>query len=106
MTVNNNIIVYNVTFKVLWKIADAWLEWQKNEHIPAHLATGSFDDYKIYRLLDQDEEEGPTFIIQYFTDSEERYQDFLIASAPALQQQAWGKWGEGFIAFRTLMRQS
>ena len=96
-------IVYNITFKVRWSILDKWVTWQKEEHIPAHLKTGLFDEYKFFRLLEQDEDEGPTFVIQYSTGSEERYRQFMITSAPGLQQQAWNKWGDNFIAFRTVM---
>jgi hypothetical protein len=67
------------------------------------LATGSFDEYQFYRLLDQEEEEGPTFVIQLFTTDLERYENFLIEFAPGIQQAARDKWGDGFIAFRTLM---
>jgi hypothetical protein len=98
-----NRIVFNVTIKVRWEIAEGWLVWQKTQHIPAHLATGAFDSYSLFRLLEQDEDEGPTFIVQYFTSSPERYQEYLTAFAPALQRAAQEKWGDGFIAFRTLM---
>jgi hypothetical protein len=57
----------------------------------------------MYQLLGQDEEEGPTFVIQYFTDSEARYNSFIDTYAESLQQQSWGKWGNAFIAFRTLL---
>ena len=96
-------IVYNITCKVRWDILEAWLAWQLEEQIPAMLATQLFDDYQLYRLLEQDEEEGPTFVIQLFTSSVERYGQFLTQFAPALQQAGWDKWGNGFIAFRTLM---
>ncbi len=96
-------IVYNITSKVRWDILEPWLAWQLEEQIPAILATKLFDDYQLYRLLEQDEEEGPTFVIQFFTTSLERYEQFLIEFAPALQQAGWDKWGNGFIAFRTLL---
>lgn len=96
-------IVYNVTCKVRWEIMEGWLGWQVDEQIPAMLKTGLFDSYQLYRLLDQEEEEGPTFVIQYFTSNLERYEQFLIEFAPGMQQAGWDKWGEGFIAFRTLM---
>ncbi|HEY4110558.1 DUF4286 family protein [Puia sp.] len=96
-------IVYNSTCKVRWDIAEDWLSWQVEEQIPAILKTGLFDNYQLYRLLDQDEEEGATFVIQMFTSDLERYEQFLIGFSPALQQAAWEKWGDGFIAFRTLM---
>jgi len=97
-------IVYNVTVKVNWKILEKWLEWEIGEDIPAVLATGLFDDYKFFRLLEQDEEEGPTFIVQYFTRSLENYQKYIMEFAPARQETGRNKWGDGFIAFRTLMQ--
>lgn len=96
-------IVYNITSKVRWDILEGWLEWQLEEYIQAVLATGLFDSHQFYRLLEQDEEEGPTFVSQFFTTSIERYEKFVIAFAPALQQAGWDKWGNGFIAFRTLL---
>ncbi|HEV3325487.1 MAG TPA: DUF4286 family protein [Puia sp.] len=96
-------IVYNITCKVRWNILEAWLAWQLGEQIPAMMATGLFDSRRIYRLLEQDEDEGPTFVIQYHTSSAERYRQFVIEYAPALQQAGWERWGDGFIAFRTLM---
>ena len=96
-------IVYNITCKVRWEIMEAWLSWQTAEHIPAVLKTGLFDNYQLYRLLDQDEEEGPTFVIQFLTSNPERYEQFVIEFEPALQQAGWDKWGDRTIAFRTLM---
>lgn len=98
-------IVYNVTYKVRWSILDKWIAWLREEHIAAHTATGLFDSHRIFRLLEQDEEEGPTYVVQYFTTSLERYRQFMIEFAPGLQQVSWDKWGDGFIAFRTLMQQ-
>jgi hypothetical protein len=96
-------IVYNITCKVRWEIMEGWLSWQMEEQIPATLKTGLFDSYQFFRLLDQEEEEGPTFVIQFFTGDLERYEQFLIEFAPAMQQAGWDKWGDNFIAFRTLM---
>jgi len=96
-------IVYNITSKVRREIMESWLTWQVEEQIPGILKTGAFDNYQLYRLLEQDEEEGPTFVVQFFTSHLERYEQFLIEFGPAFQQAAWDKWGNGFIAFRTLM---
>jgi hypothetical protein len=96
-------IVYNITNKVRWHILEAWLQWQVEEQIPAVLATGLFDEHRLYKLLEQDEEEGPTFVIQYSTSSVERYGRFAAEYAQVFQREGWDKWGDGFIAFRTLM---
>jgi len=96
-------IVYNVTIKVNWSILEKWLAWELEEDIPAIMACGLFNDYKFFRLLEQDETEGPTFVVQYFTSSLENYQKYIIEFAPARQESGRSKWGDGFIAFRTLM---
>lgn len=96
-------IVYNVTIKVNWSILERWLMWELEEDIPAIMATGLFDDYKFFRLLEQDETEGPTFVVQYFTGTLENYQKYIVEFGPIRQESGRNKWGEGFIAFRTLM---
>ncbi|MBN9383060.1 MAG: DUF4286 family protein [Chitinophagaceae bacterium] len=98
-------IVYNVTYKVRWDIQERWSAWLQSAHIAAHLATGLFDSHRVFRLLEQDEEEGPTYVVQYFTTSLERYRQFMIEFAPDLQRVAWDKWGDGFMGFRTLMEE-
>jgi hypothetical protein len=96
-------IVYNITIKVNLPIADEWLAWQRQEHIPEIMATKLFDEYKMFLLLEQDEDEGITFTVQYFTSSKERYQKYISAFAPALREKAFAKWGNQFTGFRTIM---
>jgi hypothetical protein len=96
-------IVYNITIKTRWDIVEGWLRWMKDEQVPAVLATGAFDSYQFYRLLEQEDEEGPTFVMQYFTTSLERCEQFMTGFAPRFQEEGRKKWGDGFIAFRTLM---
>jgi hypothetical protein len=96
-------IVCNLTIKVQSSLAGQWLEWALQEHIPAMLATGLFKGYRLHRLLDQDESEGPTFVLQLHASSIDEYQHYRDRFAPALQQDALDKWGAGFIAFRTVM---
>jgi hypothetical protein len=96
-------IVYNITVKVNWSIAEKWLAWQKQEQIPGIMATGLFDDYTMYRLLEQDDMEGPSFTIQYFTSSSERYRQYIDQFAAAFMEKAFARWADGFIAFSTVM---
>ena len=96
-------IVYNVTVKVSADIIDSWIEWQKTEHIPEIMATGLFAAYKFFRLLEQDDSEGPTFVIQYFASSLEKYQEYINTRAQVTREHAIQKWGNKFVAFRTVM---
>jgi Domain of unknown function (DUF4286) len=75
----------------------------KAEHIPQILRTHLFEDCKIYRLLEQDDQQGPTYTVQFLTSSEENYRKYLAEFAPLIRQKAFARWGDKFIAHRTLM---
>ena len=97
-------IIYNSTIKVHPAIEDEWLQWQKQEHIPEIMRSGQFTDYKIFRLLEQDDSEGSTYVIQFTAPGITHYQYYLDNFAPALRQKAFDKWGDLFIAFKTIMQ--
>ncbi len=97
-------IIYNVTIQVDKSIADAWLTWLKNEHIPEVMRTGCFKEYRIVRLLEVDESEGPTYAVQYTANSKADYNRYIELFSQNLRKQGNDKWGKGFIAFRSVMK--
>jgi hypothetical protein len=97
-------IIYNVTIKVDSSIADAWLQWLKDEHIPDVMATGCFEKFTVVKLLDIDEAEGPTYAVQYAAASKADYNRYIDKFAADMRQRSYDKWGDRFIAFRTLMQ--
>lgn len=96
-------IVHNITIKIVPDIEEAWVQWQQQEHIPAIMASGQFSQWKMFRLLEQDDSDGLTFVIQYFAPTLENYIRYIEEFAPVLRQKAFDKWGERFIAFNTVM---
>jgi hypothetical protein len=97
-------IIYNVTIKIEQSIADQWLQWLLNEHIPDIMQTGCFSSHKVVRLLEVDESEGPTYAIQYHADSKADYNRYIETHATSMRQKAFDKWGNRFIAFRSVMQ--
>jgi hypothetical protein len=97
-------IIYNVTIKVDASIADAWLAWLLEEHIPEVMRTGCFSDKKVVRLLEVDESEGPTYAIQYSAESKADYNRYIQTHANRLRDVSYQKWGNRFIAFRSVMQ--
>lgn len=97
-------IVYNISMKIDPTIENDWVQWQKQEDIPRVMATGLFTEYKFYKLLNQDESDGPTYVIQYFSAAIENYHCYIEEFATLLRQEAITKWGDRFIAFRTLLQ--
>lgn len=96
-------IIYNVTIKVAESIKNEWLQWLKEEHIPEVTGTGCFTHALIVRLLETDESEGPTFAIQYYAATKSDYDRYIELHAPLLRQKSLNKWGDRFIAFRSVM---
>jgi len=96
-------IIYNVTVKIEKGIMQEWLHWMKQEHIPDLMKTGLFVDYRLCRLLEQDESEGLTYTVQYFCDSMEHYQTYISEHATSMRDKAFKRFGNRFIAFRTVM---
>lgn len=97
-------IIYNVTVKIATSIAEQWLQWLKDEHIPDVINTGCFTSATILRLLEVDDSEGPTYAIQYFAESKSLYNLYIDKYASQMRQKGFDKWGDQFIAFRTVMQ--
>jgi hypothetical protein len=96
-------IVFNITTKVHLSIDDDWLQWQLQEHIPEIMSTGFFISYKLFRLLEQDDNEGNTYAIQYTAITEKQYQLYMIEYAHLQQQKTFEKWGDKTISFRSVL---
>lgn len=95
--------IYNVTIKLEEAIHEQWLQWLKEEHIPDVIATGCFTRATVLRLLETDDSEGPTYAIQYFAESKANYNRYIEKFAPEMRQRSFDKWGNRFIAFRSVM---
>ena len=96
-------IIYNVTTKVESVIAKDWLQWMKEEHLPEVKATGCFQEAVVLRLLQADDEEGPTYTVQYKAESKILYDKYIENFAGILREKIFAKWGNKTIAYRSLM---
>ncbi len=73
--------LYNITYKVDHNIAEEWIQWQKQTHIPAIMNTGCFYENLFYELLDQNDAEGKTFVIQFLSKNKDHYDQYIIHDA-------------------------
>jgi hypothetical protein len=96
-------IIYNVTIKITDAIHSEWMQWLKEEHIPEVINTGCFTHANILRLLELDDADGPTYAIQYHAESKAMYNLYEERFADAMRKKSFEKWGNNFIAFRSVM---
>lgn len=75
----------------------------KEEHTTDMMNTGLFSDYRLCRLMEQDEHDGVTFVVQYHSDSIENYQSYIKEHAERMRKKGLDKFGNKCAAFRTVM---
>ncbi|HYF32227.1 MAG TPA: DUF4286 family protein [Chitinophagaceae bacterium] len=95
-------IIYNVTIQVDEAIAPAWLSWLQEEHIPDVMGTGCFVKHQLVKIL-SDEPGSTTYAVQYYANDRRQVDRYLNEYAGTMRKKGMDKWGDRFIAFRTLM---
>lgn len=97
-------LIFNITVKVENQILEEWMQWQKEIYIPEMIATGCFYDHRFYELLEHEEEDGKTFVIQFYANSKSDYDNYIESFAMQLGLKSAEKWNDGVISFRTLLQ--
>ena len=97
-------IIYNITTKVHNSIAADWMQWLKNIHVKEVMESDCFTEYKIVKLLEIDETDGPTFAVQFFAESKGLYNRYIEKFAGEMRKRSFEKWGDKFISIRTVMQ--
>lgn len=97
-------ILYNVTIKVEPAINEEWVKWMKEEHIPELMETGLFVDSRLMQILELDDTDGITYAAQYYCEGMDQYNEYIDKHAPRLRQAGIDRFGEQFVAFRTIMK--
>jgi hypothetical protein len=98
-------IVYNVTVSLLDEsIHDDWLSWMKEVHIPDVMRCGIFRDFRLLRLLNE-ENNGITYAIQYRCDTIDEYNRYRNEFAPGLQAETAKRYADKLVGFRTLLEE-
>lgn len=95
-------IIYNVTVVIDEDIAEEWLDWMQNKHIPNVMATGKFIDGKLSRIL-AEEEGGKSYSIQYLCPDMKTYEAYQKEDATTLQKEHSVRYAGKFVAFRTIL---
>lgn len=96
-------IIYNVTIKIESSISNEWIQWMLKEHIPEMLKTKCFYTFRLVKILEIDDSEGPTYAIQYHAESKSDYNRYIEIHADTMRKKSFDKWGDKFFAFRSVM---
>ncbi len=97
-------IVYNVTVTVKDEIAEEWVKWIQNEHAQDVLDTKCFHKYELFQILEHQDDGVQSYAVKYYTEAIEDYERYVEKHAETLISKGFEKFGDQFIAFRTLMK--
>ena len=97
-------ILYSITINIEKRVHDQWFEWMKTSYVPKIMETGFFLDYKILKLLtEEDANSGITYSFQYYLKNLETLEQFQIEAEPAFTEALYTKYRNQFVEFTTIL---
>lgn len=95
--------IYNITTQVSWSVHDEWKRWLFEEHIPRILSTGLFSHFQAVKLLEADEEFGPTYAVQLYVREGCSIEEYRQHHLEEILESETKSWGERAFSFSSLM---
>ncbi|AWM33838.1 DUF4286 family protein [Hymenobacter nivis] len=95
-------ILYNVTTSLEPAVADEWVAYMRDTHMPEVMATGCFIKSQLCRLLNE-EDDGITYASQYYCLSLEQLEAYQAHFAPALRADMDRRFAGKYASFRTTL---
>ncbi len=97
--------MYNITIGIDRDVEKEWLQWVKSEHIPEVMRTNMFIDFKIYKILHDQNEDSISYSIQYLAETFENVNAYFEKFAPSLQEKLRLRFKDKHVAFMTLLEE-
>ena len=93
-------IIYNITTLVSWPIHEEWKDWMITEFLPEILATKLFTHYQMVRLMEVDEEEGPTYAVQLYLKNADDFNTYREQHLEGFRnkEKIWGGFATSFAS--------
>ncbi|MDA8819147.1 DUF4286 family protein [Schleiferiaceae bacterium] len=95
--------IYNVTVVVNPVVEERWLKWMREEHIPNVMDTGLFSSFLFTQVFPEQEQDHPSYSIQYRAADLESIKLYMQMYADELRAKSAKAWGEHALAFRTVL---
>lgn len=96
-------ILYNLTVNIENDVQEEWLNWARTTHIPKVMETKAFTDFQIFRLLNEEDNGGTTYCIQYFANNMWDVEDYQENYSAQLLNEFYQKFPDKFVIFSTVL---
>ncbi|RAU84387.1 DUF4286 family protein [Pontibacter arcticus] len=96
-------IIYNVTVNIDNSVADEWLQWMQEVHIPDVMKTGFFLHNQISRMIDEIDNGGVTYAVQYKCRNLEDLEEYQNEHADAIQSRHDARYANQYVTFSSTL---
>ncbi|AKD02690.1 DUF4286 domain-containing protein [Pontibacter korlensis] len=96
-------ILYNETVSVDNTVADEWLQWMKEVHIPTVMETGFFLSNQISRLMHEVANDGTTYAVQYTCRSLDDLEEYQREHASEIDSRHDQRYQGKYVVFRSML---
>ncbi len=100
-----SMLLYNVTVGIDQEVEQEWLHWMRTEHIPEVMRTKLFTDYKMYKVLHDQDDGNISYSVQYFAQNLDQVTLYFEKFAPSLLEKLRLRFKDKHIAFMTLLEE-
>jgi len=94
-------VIYNVTTHIEASVEQEWLQWMKVKHLPDMLATKKFIQSKIFKIVNQEDQGGVSYAVQYHCENKTLLDHYIKEDAAQLRKEGEVKFGNRILYFRT-----
>lgn len=98
-------LLYNVTVGIDKSVEHEWISWMKSEYIPEVMNTGLFVNFKMYKVLHDQDDGNISYSVQYFADSLDQVMLYFEKFAPSLSEKLLARFRDKHVAFMTLLEE-
>ncbi|WP_162056078.1 DUF4286 family protein [Pontibacter pamirensis] len=96
-------ILYNITVNIENGVAEEWLQWMKEVHIPEVMSKGYFLNNQVARLINEIDNGGTTYAVQYYCRSMQDLEEYQRDHAPALESKHMKRYEGKFVVFSSML---
>lgn len=99
-------LLYNVTIGIDKDIEAEWIQWMKEQYIPVVMQTNMFVNWKLYKVLHDEDDRTVSYSVQYFANAIEDVVQFVERIEPELNKVHQQRFKDRHVAFRTLLEEA
>lgn len=96
-------ILYNITVSIENSVAEEWLQWAKEVHIPEVMETGFFLRNQIARLLNEIENGGTTYALQYTCRNLQDLEEYQTEHEPGILAKQMDRYPNKLVYFASML---